>query len=140
MDSVKFQKLNFINLIKKILSPLTNIKKKGDNGIVGVIGGSFEYTGAPYYAGISALYTGSDLTHVFCHTDASIPIKCYSPELIVHPAFDKKNNKALLDKTVRWFKSMDSLIVGCGLGRDEDIGEIYSYLLNESFSLKSIFH
>ena len=29
----------------------------GQGGKVGVLGGSFEYTGAPYYAGISALKT-----------------------------------------------------------------------------------
>jgi ATP-dependent NAD(P)H-hydrate dehydratase len=136
MDSIKFQKLNYNNLIKKILPTLAISRKKGDNGVIGVVGGSFEYTGAPYYAAISSLYTGSDLAHVFCHTDAAIAIKCYSPELIVHPAFDKKENIILLNKTVRWFKGMDSLIVGCGLGREEGINDIFVHLLNESLSHK----
>ena len=38
------------------------------------------------YAGISALLTGADLCHVFCTAPAAVPIKCYSPELIVHPS------------------------------------------------------
>lgn len=58
---------------------------KGGHGKVLVIGGSFEYTGAPYYAGISALKTGADLAYIACTEEAAIPIKSYSPELIVHP-------------------------------------------------------
>jgi ATP-dependent NAD(P)H-hydrate dehydratase len=57
---------------------------KGNSGKVAVIGGSAEYTGAPYYAAVAALRTGSDLAHVFCPQEALIPIKCYSPEIIVH--------------------------------------------------------
>jgi ATP-dependent NAD(P)H-hydrate dehydratase len=58
---------------------------KGSHGKVLVIGGSFEYTGAPYYAGIAALKTGADLAYVACAADAAVAIKAYSPELIVHP-------------------------------------------------------
>jgi ATP-dependent NAD(P)H-hydrate dehydratase len=57
---------------------------KGNCGKVAVVGGSAEYTGAPYYAAVAALRTGSDLAHVFCPLEALIPIKCYSPEIIVH--------------------------------------------------------
>jgi NAD(P)H-hydrate repair Nnr-like enzyme with NAD(P)H-hydrate dehydratase domain len=36
---------------------------------------------------VSSLRSGADLSHVFTpDKDALIPIKCYSPELIVHPA------------------------------------------------------
>jgi ATP-dependent NAD(P)H-hydrate dehydratase len=31
---------------------------RGEAGRIGIIGGSFEYTGAPYYAGIAALKVG----------------------------------------------------------------------------------
>ena len=79
-----------------------------------------EYTGAPYYSPISSLKAGSDLSHVFCHTEAAIPIKSYSPELIVHPAFNTFSNEILLKKTIRWFKSMNSILIGPGLGREED--------------------
>lgn len=55
---------------------------------MGVIGGSYEYTGAPFYTAMSALKMGADLAHVFCSKEAAGPIKTYSPELIVHPVFD----------------------------------------------------
>jgi ATP-dependent NAD(P)H-hydrate dehydratase len=67
---------------------LTNNMHKGEAGRIGIIGGSLEYTGAPYYAGISALKVGCDLVHIFCPASAAIPIKSYSPELIVHPLLD----------------------------------------------------
>ena len=72
-------------LLRELLPSLKYSMHKGQNGKVGVIGGSFEYTGAPYYVGASALRSGADIVHVFCPEEASIPIKSYSPELIVHP-------------------------------------------------------
>jgi ATP-dependent NAD(P)H-hydrate dehydratase len=74
------------SLLESLLSP---DKRKGDNGRFAVIGGSFEYTGAPYYAGTSILAGGGDLCHVFCTRDAAIPIKSYGPDLMVHPLIPK---------------------------------------------------
>ena len=50
-----------------------------------MIGGSFEYTGAPYYSALASLRGGGDIAKIICSIDAGIPIKSYSPELIVHP-------------------------------------------------------
>lgn len=69
-----------------IIPPLSYSKHKGDNGKIGVIGGSEEYSGAPFYAGMTALKTGADLVHIFCAPCACSSIKSYSPELIVHPS------------------------------------------------------
>lgn len=43
------------------------------------------YTGAPFFAAYTALRLGADLSHVFCTEAAGVPIKSYSPDLIVHP-------------------------------------------------------
>lgn len=43
-----------IYLSKRIIPDL-NGSKKGEAGRIGVVGGSLEYTGAPYFAAISAL-------------------------------------------------------------------------------------
>lgn len=101
---------------------------KGLNGKIGVIGGCFEYTGAPYYAAVSALRSGSDLAHIFCTKSAGGPIKSYSPEIIVHPSLassmeDKisdfsQYSDLILENTSNWFSAIHSLIVGPGLGRD----------------------
>jgi ATP-dependent NAD(P)H-hydrate dehydratase len=135
------RKIKIRSLIEKIIPDLEHQTLKGDNGVVGVVGGSFEYTGAPYYSAISALKSGCDLAHVFCHVDAAIPIKSYSPELIVHPGFDdNKDNIDLLNKTARWFKSMDSLVLGPGLGREESTFHNFNYLFNESLSVENLIH
>lgn len=101
---------------------------KGQNGKVAVIGGCFEYTGAPYYAAIAALRSGSDLAHIFCTKSAGIPIKSYSPEIIVHPSLISSQEEMnsdylnstpeLLENITKWYPAMSSLIVGPGLGRD----------------------
>ncbi|CAD6185683.1 unnamed protein product [Caenorhabditis auriculariae] len=69
----------------KLLPKLSNHLRKGDCGKIGIIGGSMEYTGAPYFAASSAARLGADLIHVFCTHDAATVIKTYSPDLIVHP-------------------------------------------------------
>lgn len=89
--------------IQSIIPKLTSAKHKGDNGRIAVIGGSFEFTGAPYYSALSALKVGADMAHIFCAKSACQSIKSYSPEIIVHPVFtlsdevDKKLEQAHLE-------------------------------------------
>lgn len=92
---------------------LVDLKHKGDAGRIGIVGGSVEYTGAPYFAGIASLRTGADLVHVFCYPMAAQAIKAYSPELIVHPvADDGKDHLNLISR-------LNALVIGPGLGRDK---------------------
>jgi NAD(P)H-hydrate repair Nnr-like enzyme with NAD(P)H-hydrate dehydratase domain len=67
--------------------PLSPNSHKGSSGRVGVLGGNARYTGAPYYAATAALQVGADLAFVFCADEAALPIKCYSPELMVIPVY-----------------------------------------------------
>ena len=135
-DGIKILKV--VDIKNEIIKPLTESSKKGENGCIATIGGSLEYTGAPYYSAISGLKAGSDLSHVFCHTEAAIPIKSYSPELIVHPAFNNFSNEVLLKKTIRWFKSMNSILVGPGLGREEDTEKIFVEFSEKISEFKNI--
>ena len=128
-----------INSLKnEIIKPLSVNSKKGENGCVATIGGSLEYTGAPYYSAISSLKAGSDLSHVFCHKESAIPIKSYSPELIVHPGFDISSNDILIKKTIRWFKSMNSILIGPGMGREPDIEKIFVMFSKHISEFKNI--
>lgn len=127
---------------------LTSAKRKGHAGRVAVVGGCEEYTGAPFFAAISALKTGCDVVHVFCTPSAAPVIKSYSPEIIAHPyvfardANDAElpndrsgsnyddhgalalpsNERAMFEegvrKTERWLRNMDAVVIGPGLGRD----------------------
>jgi ATP-dependent NAD(P)H-hydrate dehydratase len=69
-------------LATTIIPPLTTLLHKGSLGRIAVIGGSKDYTGAPFYAAQSALKFGADLSFVVTAEEAAIPIKCYSPELM----------------------------------------------------------
>ena len=138
MSDEKLEKINIIEIKNAIIKPLSINSKKGENGCVATIGGSLEYTGAPYYSAISCLKAGSDLSHVFCHKESSIPIKSYSPELIVHPGFDLSSNEILLKQTERWFKSMNSILIGPGMGREPDIEKIFVMLSKKISEFKNI--
>lgn len=112
--------------VKDIIPKLSLDLYKGSNGRICVIGGSLEYTGAPYFAAISALKSGCDLVHVFC-TSASAPvIKSYSPELIVHPLLDNENCVA---QTEAWLPRFHTVVIGPGLGRDPKIMKTVSELI-----------
>ncbi|EFJ51794.1 hypothetical protein VOLCADRAFT_116306 [Volvox carteri f. nagariensis] len=58
---------------------------KGAHGKVAVVGGCLEFTGAPFFAAMSALRVGADMAYVICTPSAATAIKCYSPELMVLP-------------------------------------------------------
>ena len=64
---------------RSIVPQLTGDMYKGQCGRIGVFGGCIMYTGAPYFAAISALKAGADLVHVFCEHETGQVIKSYSP-------------------------------------------------------------
>ncbi|KAH9606887.1 hypothetical protein KSS87_019721 [Heliosperma pusillum] len=132
-----------LSIIRKITPKLDLSRHKGQAGKIAVIGGCREYTGAPYFAAISALKIrdaslnglyvhfltqGADLSHVFCTKDAAPIIKSYSPELIVHPILEESYSVRDEDKILtaskilaevnKWMTRFDCLVVGPGLGRD----------------------
>ncbi|XP_062233216.1 ATP-dependent (S)-NAD(P)H-hydrate dehydratase-like isoform X2 [Phragmites australis] len=115
-------------VIRRITPPLDRARHKGQAGKIAVIGGCREYTGAPYFAAISALKIGADLSHVFCTKDAATVIKSYSPELIVHPILEESYSvrdderesvsSKVLTEVAKWMERFDCIVVGPGLGRD----------------------
>lgn len=105
----------YLSNIKEFIPPLTPDLHKGQCGRIGVVGGSSEYTGAPYFAAISALKLGADLVYVFCCKEAAPIIKSYSPELIVLPILDDAD---AVKKIEPWLSRLHTLVIGPGLGRD----------------------
>lgn len=122
---------------KSIIPILTNSLHKGQNGKIGVIGGSIDYTGAPYYSGIAALRFGGDLSMIYSSESAAIPIKSYSPELIVTPfysesAFSSLNVNDCANIIINQFSKLNSLIIGPGLGRNPLVYDIITIILKEA--------
>ena len=88
---------------------LTTDLYKGQLGRICVFGGCVQYTGAPYFAAISALKAGADLVHVMCEHDAGQVIKSYSPELIVHPILD---SEYALEEVDQWLPRFHAVVIG----------------------------
>lgn len=125
-----------IDAVRYAIPRLSSDLRKGSLGRIGIIGGSKEYTGAPYFAGISSLKVGADLCHIFCTPEAATPIKTYSPELIVHPLLPSSEEMGKKDACHRsidsvrpWLEKMDVIVIGCGLGREKDIVFITAELI-----------
>jgi len=106
--------LHILDLFKPMIPNLLANLHKGQAGRIAVLGGSKEYTGAPYFSGISSLRIGSDICHIFATTEGgtATAIKTLSPELIVHPI--ERNDPSDI---IPWLLSLHVLIVGPGLGR-----------------------
>eukprot|EP00931_Biecheleriopsis_adriatica_P050655 TRINITY_DN29349_c0_g1_i1.p1 TRINITY_DN29349_c0_g1~~TRINITY_DN29349_c0_g1_i1.p1 ORF type:complete len:407 (+),score=75.37 TRINITY_DN29349_c0_g1_i1:61-1281(+) len=114
-----------------IIPSLDGRSHKGQCGRIGILGGSMDFTGAPYYAGISALRTGAELLYLCTAAEAALPIKTYSPELMVTPvySFDQiadqemqdVEKQAFVDKVLDVVPRLHSLCLGPGLGRHEAV-------------------
>lgn len=130
------------NVVRAITPTLDPNRHKGQAGKIAVIGGCREYTGAPYFAAISALKIGADLSHVFCTKDAASVIKSYSPELIVHPILEESysvrdEDKSFISEMVlgevdKWMERFDCLVVGPGLGRDPFLLDCVSKIIKHA--------
>ncbi|KAH7915268.1 Ribokinase-like protein [Hygrophoropsis aurantiaca] len=114
--------------LRQIIPPLNGTLHKGQSGRVGVFGGALDYTGAPFFAAISALRLGADLSHVICSPTAAQAIKSYSPDLIVHPILkeDAPQNK-VRSELESLLARLHVLVIGPGLGR-EDYMQSYAHM------------
>jgi ATP-dependent NAD(P)H-hydrate dehydratase len=84
-------------MLPQCILPLSDEKSyKGSSGRIGILGGSALYTGAPHYAATAALQTGADLVTIFTAHEASIPLKCYSPEFMVQSVYRAQDFDAFL--------------------------------------------
>ena len=72
-----------MNSFKELFPSNMQDQIKGDNGVILVIGGSQEYTGAPYFSSLSAFRTGADIVHILTHQNAMTPLKTLLPEAII---------------------------------------------------------
>ncbi|CAH0401197.1 unnamed protein product [Chilo suppressalis] len=118
-------------LSKKII-PDINKKSKGDAGRIGVLGGSDEYSGAPYFGAYSALRVGADLVYIITSETAAPIIKAYSPDLIVYSYLSKKHSS----KISEILKKLDVVVIGPGLGREDEQIKLIFDVIETCRSLK----
>ena len=102
---------------------------KGNNGRVLVIGGSRDYSGAPTLAAHAAFKSGVDLVHVACPQSVALPIRSYSPDFIVHTLSEEIIVEEDVDKILELSKNVDSVVIGCGMGRDKETASALNELV-----------
>ncbi|KAF4122431.1 ATP-dependent NAD(P)H-hydrate dehydratase [Geosmithia morbida] len=124
--------------VQRMVPPMLDSFHKGQLGRIAVIGGSKEYTGAPYFSAMASAKLGCDMeidtwprqkSHVICTPGAGDVIKTYSPNLMVHPLMRQGPysqveraqgaNPAVIAKgIIEMFPRLHVLVAGPGLGRD----------------------
>lgn len=90
--------------------------KKGDNGIVLVIGGSSLYHGAPLLASLSALRAGADLVYTAVPKIIVSAIRSYSPNIIALPMTDSSLTVGSANRLIKCLpKTPHTATVGMGM-------------------------
>ena len=114
------QKTLSSSLVKKFISPRKFSSRKGDNGIVLVVGGSYIYHGAPILSSIAALRCGTDLVYTCVPKINVASTRAISPNLIVIPLVDQKLTRGAVNKLVGALpRNLDSATIGMGLAIQE---------------------
>ncbi|KJK78613.1 hypothetical protein H634G_05988 [Metarhizium anisopliae BRIP 53293] len=115
-----------LNKVRHMVPPMLDKFHKGQLGRVAVIGGSRDYTGAPYFSAMASARLGCDMSHVICTPEAAAVIKTYSPNLMVHPLMcqspddeaPKPDPDTVSAGIIEMLPRLHVLVVGPGLGRD----------------------
>ncbi|KAH6646336.1 H-hydrate dehydratase [Truncatella angustata] len=134
-----------LSKVRQMVPPMLKEFHKGQLGRVAVIGGSVDYTGAPYFSAMASAKLGCDMSHVICTPGAASVIKTYSPNLMVHPLMRQSPpphakdlpasetdpgeiSKEIIDMLDR----LHVLVVGPGLGRDPLMHQTLAKVLAEA--------
>ena len=104
------------SIVKKFIPERKTNSRKGDNGKVLVVGGSYLYHGAPILSSLAALRTGADLVYT-CVPKINIQAtRAISPNLIVIPLADSKLTRGAVHKLLGQIpRDLDSATIGMGL-------------------------
>ena len=103
-------------LVKDLIVPRIATSRKGDNGIVLVVGGSRIYHGAPILASIAALRSGADLVFTAVPKSNIMAVRSYSPDIIALPLPDDKLTSGLVNRLMAMLpKRPHTAAIGMGM-------------------------
>ena len=104
-----------------------------------VIGGSEDYTGAPYFSAAASAKLGADMSHVICEPGAGAVIKTYSPNMMVHPYLRQSHNMkssesldTIAENVLGMLSRLHVVVIGPGLGRDKNMQETSARVIAEA--------
>lgn len=105
------------SIVRRFIPGRKTSSRKGENGTVLVVGGSYYYHGAPILSSIAALRSGTDLVYTAIPKINVQSTRAFSPNLIVIPLVDQKLTRGAVNKLIGSIpKSLDSATIGMGLG------------------------
>jgi len=104
------------SMVRKYIRPRKSDSRKGDNGKVLVVGGSYMYHGAPILSSLAALRTGCDLVYTAVPKVNAQATRAASADLIVIPLADSKLTRGSVNKLLGQIPvGIDSATIGMGL-------------------------
>lgn len=103
-------------LVQALVVPRIATSKKGDNGIVLVVGGNRIYHGAPLLASLAALRSGTDLVYTAVPRSNIVATRSFSPNIIALPLPDDKLTVGSSNRLLAVIpKRPDSAAIGMGM-------------------------
>lgn len=107
-------------LVKEWLPTRSNDSYKGTYGRVLLVGGSIQMTGAILLAARACVHVGAGLTTVATHSDNFTVVHSAQSEIMCVNMHD-------IDVLTAQIKAADTVVVGPGLGRDEQARDIFRH-------------
>ncbi len=126
------------SLVKKFIPARKPDSRKGQNGKVLVVGGSYIYHGAPVLASLSALRSGVDLVYTAVPKIVAPSVRATSANLIVIPIVDSKLTRGATNKLLGQLPiDLDSATIGMGLAiaDEEALKNLVSSLISQDVRL-----
>jgi ADP-dependent NAD(P)H-hydrate dehydratase len=117
-------------LVQSLIPPRNILSRKGDNGIVLVVGGSGLYHGAPILSSLAALRSGVDLVYTAIPKSNVFAARSYSPDIIALPL---PRDNLTIGSARRLLKILPKIpdAAAIGMGMALETPEALVYLINE---------
>ena len=111
-----------------------NNSQKGDYGKVLVIAGSVGMTGAAYLSSQTAVTTGSGLVTLAVPSSLNGAMEAKTTEVMTVPLSDRNGriSAGAIDEILKRVDKADTVLIGPGLGRCEDVSEVVESVLEYS--------
>ena len=104
-------------LVRQIYPSRPPSSRKGQNGRLLVVGGSWLYHGAPVLASLAAQRAGVDLLYLAVPKALVPSVRALSPDLIVIPLPDLKFTRGSARRLLKKMPEVDAVLIGPGLGK-----------------------
>ena len=111
-----------------------NNSQKGDYGKVLVIAGSAGMTGAAYLSSQTAVTTGSGLVTLAVPSSLNSAMEAKTTEVMTVPLSDRNGRISAnaIDEILKCVDKADTVLIGPGLGRCDDVSEVVESVLEYS--------